>query len=659
MILIRRRVIIVVALSIMIFTVTASVLSGLRSAPSAFAADSKFVISETSAPTIFSSQVSIDMVPALRALPNITSVSPEIFSFSNWKGVSFVVRGLGQGFGPDVLNLSSYDALIGHRLMEKLGVQLPCQLPLTGSFSSRMAVVNITGSVDTGTALDDEVLVSMSVARFLSGMPDGKASVLLVSTTSPGWLQEILSPEKARFTLFDLRSSKSEIALGQPLGVTVGVRNWGSSRGSERVTFLDNGTVLGQSVVTLNGSESTTLQKTFGMMSLGKHMIEASVSGDFPVKLFVNVTVVNPYLQTSAPSRVLLGSEFNVTVTTFDGSPAAGASVQFDNQSVVSDPQGRAELNGTRVGSFVLSAGLSGYTGASVSIEVVDPSAYPNLFQPSIVSFSLSPRSMKESETAHGLVTVQNEGTISGSVNVAVLVDSNTYETLNVSLQGMSSKTVSFSVEGLQPGEHTVRVGTFSIELSVQSWYADNPGLVQLVIRYGGSTSLSSSASIPIYQAAKISEGNISVALFSIGAISALLAALAITSVFSKEVRQGKAKLGVLKTIGAPRSAIRALVFPQALSMGLAGALVGIGLGVLIVEVLSRLRVFSLFGHQLQIAIDLGLLVIVLLAAVAISVASALVSTMAAVRETAIRSIRALEEEAPEPFDMDEMLGKD
>ncbi len=659
MILIRRRVVIVVALSIMIFTATASVLSGLSSAPSAFAADSRFVISETSAPTIFSSHVSLDMVSALRSIPNITGVSPEIFAFSNWNGASFVVRGIGQGFGPGALNLSSGNALVGHRLLGKLGVALPCQLPLVGSFSSRMTVVNVVGSVDTGTALDDELLVPMDVARFLSGMPSGEASVLLVSTTSPGWLKEMLSPEKARFALFDLRSSRTEMALGQPLELTVSVRNWGASPGSVRVMFADNGSVLGQRIVTLNASASTVLQESFGLAGLGRHSIKASVSGDFPVELFANVTVVAPYLQISAPSRVMLGSEFNVTVIRYDGSAAAGASVQFDNQSAICSIDGRATFHGPHAGSFALLASLAGYTNASAAVEVVDPAAYSQVFQPSIVSFSISPESMKESETAHGLVTVQNGGALPGSVLIQVLVDSKTYETLNISLGGMSSGTVAFGIDGLQPGAHTVQVGSFSVGLSVEPWYTGNPGLVQLVIRYGGSMSLSSSASVPVYQAAKISEGNISVALFSIGAVSVLLAALAIISVFSKEIRQSRTKLGVLKAIGAPRTAIGSIVFPQALATGLVGALAGIVLGVLTAEGLSRWSAFSLFGHELNLAVDPGLLAVVLLAAVAISIASALASTLAAVRETAIRSIRSLEEEAAEPVDVDQLLGEE
>jgi hypothetical protein len=656
-ILIRRRVIVVVALSIMIFTSTLSVLSGLRSAPSAFAGDSEFVISETSAPTIFSSQVSVDMVSALRGISNITGASPEVFSFSIWNGVSFVVRGVGQGFGLGAFSLNSSDALIGHRLLDKLAIKLPYQLPLTGSFSSKMAIVNVSRSVDTGTPIDDELLVSMSVARFLSGMPEGKASIIRVSTTDPAWLENLLSPDTARLTLFDMHSSKSLVAQGHPLDISVGVRNWGSSAGSEHITLKDNGSVLAERAVTLNASSSTIIQVSVDLTDLGRHTIQASISGDFPVRLFVNVTVVNPYLQISAPSRTLLGSQFNVTVSTFDGSPARGASVLFDNQSAISDLRGIACLNATHAGGFQLSAALSGYTGASTRVEVVDPSTYPHTFQPSIVSFSLSPGSIKQSETSYGLVTVQNDGTEPGYMNLAVIVDSSAYEMLNISLQGMASQSVGFVIQGLQPGDHTVNVGSFSLELSVQSWYADNPGLVQLVIRYGGSTSLSSSASIPIYQAVKISEGNISVALLSIGAISALLASLAITSVFSTEIRQSRAKFGVLKTIGAPRSSIRALVFPQALRTGLAGALIGIGLGILTVDLLSRSSAFELFGHRFLVTVDLSLLVIILLSAVAISIASALASMLAAVQETTIASVRDLDGEAVEPLDANELLG--
>jgi putative ABC transport system permease protein len=162
-----------------------------------------------------------------------------------------------------------------------------------------------------------------------------------------------------------------------------------------------------------------------------------------------------------------------------------------------------------------------------------------------------------------------------------------------------------------------------------------------------------SAGSVPIYQAAKISEGNVAIALFAIGSISALLAILAITSVFSKEIREARRRLGILKTIGAPRSAIRRLVFPQALENSFAGAAIGVSFGVIIADSISKSDLLVLFGHRFRVDLDANLLVLLLLGAVAISVSSALISTMMAVRETTIRSIRKLEAEPGAPVDVE------
>ena len=658
MIFIRRRAVVVVALAIMVFSVSVSILSGIRSAPSSFAGDSEFLISDTSAPTIFSSRVSVDLVSALEEIPNVTSASPEVFAFANWNGESFIVRGMGEGFGPGTISLNSSDALIGHRLLNKLGFALPYQLPLTGSFSSSLELVNITGSVDTGSSMDDELLVSMDVARELSDTPEGQASIIRVSTTSPEWLQDLLSPETPRFTLFDLHC-RSQAALGQSFNLSVGVRNWGSARGSQQVTFSDNGSLLATLNVTLNRSSSVTLTLAVTLDVGGVHNLAASIAGDFPVVLTTNVTVVPPYLRVSAPARATLGSQFNATVLKFDGLPAAGASVSFENQTIVCNAQGVARMSASIAGSHRLYANLTGYAGDSAVVDVLDPSAYPPSFSPSISSFTLSPTSIKQNESSRGLVTLENDGTVAGYYDLRILVDGAPYLTMNVSLDSMASRSVTFKIEDLQPGEHTVQVGSYAIGLSVQPWYADNPGLVQLVIRYGGTTSLVSSASIPIYQAVKVSQGTISIALFSTGAISAVLAAMAIISVFSKEIRQSRQKFGVLRTIGAPRAAIRRLVFPQAMLIGMVGALIGIGLGVLTVDLLAGSSLFEAFGHELSVEVNFTILVVILAAAVLIGLASAMASMIEAVNETAIASIKNLEPEAPEALDITKILGNE
>jgi ABC-type antimicrobial peptide transport system permease subunit len=265
-----------------------------------------------------------------------------------------------------------------------------------------------------------------------------------------------------------------------------------------------------------------------------------------------------------------------------------------------------------------------------------------------IASFSISPTTIKSSEAVTGVVTVENDGTEAGSFDVVVYVDNLEILTRTVNLSGISSETFAFTLVGLDTGTRTLQVGPFARQLVVEPWFAENPDLVQFVIRFSGSSSLSTSASIPIYQAAKISQGNVAVSLFAVGAISALLAVLAVTSVFSKEIREGRRRLGVLRTIGASRSAIMGLVLPQALEKALAGAAVGIALGIIMADQLSRSGLFFLFGHKFVLEMNTGLLVLMLFGAVGISILSALASARVAIRESSIRSIKRLEEEPAE-----------
>jgi ABC-type lipoprotein release transport system permease subunit len=653
----------------MIFTTTISVLSGLRSAPAAFAAGESFVISDANSPTIFSSRVSVDMLPSLDALENITGASPEIFSFSSWNGQSFVVRGVNltrlnetgptlSGFvlspGESAGGIDS--ALVGERLLERLGIRLPYTMPVVGSYNVKIQFLRIVGWFRSDSPLDDELLVSLDAARQLTGMVDGDVSIIRVSTSDPGWLSDLLSPKAARFALLDLRVSKAQVAKGEPLMVSVDVRNWGVKAGTANVTFSEQGQTLAQMATDLNASESKTINREFVSEVTGFHSVEVAVAGDLPVKLWVNYSVVEPYLEVAAPAKVLLGQTFNLTVTKFDGGPASTAHVSYDSQVATVDSEGRAMFIANETGVFDTTAELTGFSDGHAFIEVLDPSGVLPAFVPTIVSFSITPVEIRSPDGVRGIVVIENDGTVAGTQDVVVYVDNSPALVLTVNLSGMSSETLSFSMDGFSIGVRTLQVGPFARQLLVRPWFADNPDLVQFVIRYSGSSTLSSSASIPIYQAAKISQGNVAVALFAIGAISALLAALAVTSVFSKEIREGRRRLGVLKTIGASPSAIRNLLLPQALETALAGAAIGVAFGIIVADQLSRSNLFFLFGHEFSLEFDIGLLVLLIPSTVVISVVGALASTTAAIRETAIHVIKGFDEGTMESAGADETL---
>jgi ABC-type lipoprotein release transport system permease subunit len=77
-----------------------------------------------------------------------------------------------------------------------------------------------------------------------------------------------------------------------------------------------------------------------------------------------------------------------------------------------------------------------------------------------------------------------------------------------------------------------------------------------------------------------------------------------------------------------------------------AGALIGIALGAAVTTVLSDHIGFVVFGHSIEVGLDGSLLFLILLGAMAISIASSLVATAGATREGAVASIRGLGEDA-------------
>lgn len=659
--------VVVIALSVMMFTATTSVLIGLMGAPAAFAASEGYVITSADAPTIFSSKVDMDLASALEQMDNISGVSPEVFAFSSWGGEPFVVRGVDldklDAVGPVIHEELSMDigpgpvgyALLGERLAARLGVDTPCAMPLAGSYSAALEVVLVAGTFTSGSPLDDEMLVTVDVARRLTGMSQDHASIIRVSSSDPEWLERLLSPKGPRFAIHDMAISKTWLVPGESCSVSVMVRNWGLSAGSVEVVFADDGEEFARETVSLGPSDSYAVSVQFSSDALGEHSISTTVSGDFPVTLESSVEVVEPYLVSSFPGTVMLGSLFEVGVMTYDGVPAEGLMVflsDADGSSNTTGADGTCLLPADEPGIFSVGIDADGteFDGMSVRVpsymvEVVDPSSYPSEFLPSVTGLELSPASVKEGSSATAVLTVENGGSLPGTAMIDLMVGAELYVSLEVPLGPAEGVVVYQLVEGLGPGQHVVQAGDFSAMLDVVPWYADNPDLVELVVRYGGSSTLSSAASVPIYQAAKISEGNVALALFAIGVVSGMLAVLAIASVFSKEIREARRSLGILRALGASRGRIRALMFSQALRSSMAGSAVGVSSGLLVAVLLARSGMFVVFGHILEVGVSAGLVTATVIGAVSISLVSAFASSEMAVRETAMASIRDLPEE--------------
>ena len=660
----------------LIFTSTASILTGLHGAPASFASTGDFVIVSGGAPTIFSSRVEIGLASSLDSVDKVTDARPETIAFSTWNDVSFVLRGTDldaemsvlDRFEPEVVEFveppdERTSAMVGSRLLGRLGIEIPSVLPITGSYSSRVEFVTVVGWFESKSYLDDELLVTLEVAGYLADMPKGMASLVSVTTDDPEWLEEVMSPHTARFALFDVRPRTATIVTDDELTMSMSVRNWGSAGGEVSLSLTEGGAPLDERSLTVDAGSTVPVSFNVSFSETGFHSLAVSISGDFPMTALVNVTVVNPYLTVSAPQRAIVNTTFPATVETHDGAPVEGALVEYslngESRSAITDEQGIANLTADDSGDCLITATYDGYEGASTTVEVIDPSSYPDAFLPMVRSLTISSSTVTESDTIQATISVENLGASAGVFSIQLLVDSQPHGILDVPLGPVEMKFLAMPVEGLGVGTHTLQVGTFSVEAVVEPWYADEPDIVQLVIRYGGSGVLTDSASVPIYQAAKVSEGNVAVALFSIGAISAMLAFLAISAVFAKEVHESRSTLGILRTLGASRSKMRQLVISQALGYGLIGALAGVLLGLLVSMWITQSGAFFIFGHQLSFETDILLLVMVAVGAVVISGCSAFASAEMAGRETPIASMGEPEPEPLPEKTIEELLGED
>jgi ABC-type lipoprotein release transport system permease subunit len=662
----------------MVFASTVSVLDALQRAPSSFASEYGFVISSPDAPTVFSSVVDEDLADALNAPDGPhPPASPEIFAFSSYSGAPFVVRGVDLGLlnstGPRFAKLVrqdggselvGLDALIGERLKDELGLTPPCNLTITSSYESRFEVLRIVGWYETASSFSDELLVSLDLARRLSGMAPGKVSIVRLPSASSSALH-LTENEGPRFVVYDFTASKSRVATLEPFNVSATVRNWGTEGGQVSLTFTDNSYVPGSASITevttltLDAGEERTVTKSLRSNEISPHQITASIDPDPNLgPLMVTVEVVAPYVRLVVPFGAPSDTFFEVTVTDYADRPLVGAEVTYRNETVLTGEGGTAILYAGPEGYYQVDASYPGLVDGRSGIEIIDISQYQNQFNPRVTRFKVEPNSFKENEHAQVRAVVQNNGLLAGVFTGEVRIDESfLVAPVNVSLEALEIKTLIFALPPVSPGEHTVTFVNWSAVFTVRPWYADDPDLVTLVLKYGGKIQMSRADSIPIVQAAKISQGDIEVAIISVGGISAALAALSMTSIFAKEVHESRRKLGVLRTLGASRSAIRSMTVVQSLLISIPAACAGVALGLLMAASLLDSGSLMMFGHKLAFAVDPSLLSSILLGTVAICLASSIASAEVAARATPISSIRGTEEPLPERKTVDELLG--
>jgi len=149
--------------------------------------------------------VNASLLQALRDQPWAQLVSGEIFAFSTLHDTPVVVRGANAsafvamegGTWTETGALPNHWAIAGAGLQDRLGLGLGQAVSLEGSSIARIVILPLAGFFRSATLANDEILVDLGTARFLTGTPTQAYHSIRVKTSDPDALVAFLADRDA------------------------------------------------------------------------------------------------------------------------------------------------------------------------------------------------------------------------------------------------------------------------------------------------------------------------------------------------------------------------------------------------------------------------------------------------------------------------------
>ncbi|HDP96929.1 MAG TPA: FtsX-like permease family protein [Euryarchaeota archaeon] len=671
--LLRKRAIVAAVLSLVIFSSSVSVLMGIGEAPRSFLGNEDvFVISSRGTASVINSRIDLSLADRLLDLEIAEVASSEIFSFSEIDGNAVVIRGVDfsdfmtvegaqllRGTVPAMGDLDG--ALLGHRLAQRLDAGIGDRIPLVGAFDPSIAEVEIKGMIESGSGVDDELIVSLPVAQTLSQLPDTQASIIRV-IGDIATLEEMFASGTAKFSVYDLSIERSEVAVGSSVEVSFLIKNWGDADGSAEVRLVDTATgteILGEAVEVKAGN-SEQVCVNFSSSAVGEHELTVFLEGDLPQNISGSIEVRPPFLVIVAPEIIPEYHAVIITVLDHYLSPVSGAEVTIDDNTYFTDDSGRCSADPIAVqGAYNITASLEGFEPAYWNLSVVDSESIPPEAVIETIDLQVDPSVVKVRENCTITIIVQNLGNSSGNGTVLIEMGGIPFRWQFVELDSLEVEIVNYSVSFSTTGHRTFTSGAFSRTLTVESTYVINPDIVQLLLRYGSAGSIDPSRGSLIYNTAKISEGNILIVIVSLAVLSATLVTLGVSIAFMKEINDNIRVVGILRSIGASSRQLLGMIFKESLVLSMPAAAIGLAGGVLLALAIDASGRLIAFGHVVSPLLDPSYLFLAVLGSVAICVGSSLIAGLSVSRKVAIRMIRGTEEDICTGPSIEELLRDD
>jgi len=203
--------------------------------------------------------------------------------------------------------------------------------------------------------------------------------------------------------------------------------------------------------------------------------VQARTKDGGPLKSMSITKAAEPAPPPSGAALVGPAYDFGPEGATF--SPSIALSLKYDRSSL---PSGLTEKNlvaatwDAAAGEWVEIRSAVDADGAKITVTVSHFSRYAVLVHSRPANFSLSDLAISSTQTLVGetvtvTVTVNNQGDLAGTCQVALNVNGAVVDTTNVSVAGQASSTATFTMKPDAPGPYAIAVGGLSATLVVSS----------------------------------------------------------------------------------------------------------------------------------------------------------------------------------------------
>lgn len=468
------------------------------------------------------------------------------------------------------------EALVGQELATTLGISVGDRLPIGGSTKLSFDRVEVVGMFDADGHYDDELLVSLQLARELE--EDKPNTVQFIRAER---LPESVQTRRSSIYVETL-SAPSKVTRGSSIPVAVTLRNAGDSRSTRDVT-ISVGDVEQTRRITLDPGERVTVRTTFNADTLGRIVVRVGAS-----RQAVDVVPPNGIRIGYAPEQAPLNSSPIVVVQTPFGEPVSNATISVDDQMARTNEEGIARILLSDPGRhriIVRKGGQEVSRNISVREELSRRATLDVTVRPNSPDFKTSPTAV---------VTLFNpwNQTLTHTLDLA---GPGVKSTREVSVDPGDTRRIEFTLERRPPGSYTVTASLDSADSGVTATY-NVTGDERVFAAMASSARPGKSG---LGRTVETALGNLRFVLALLVILAGAMGVGGTTASFAQAVQSRRRTIGIYRATGASPISIVKVVLGDALKIGFISSSLALGIAIVGLDVVDNAGYLTVFGVRL------------------------------------------------------------